>query len=62
MAKIQIYARVRPTKHRYDGLQLLNTNTIDDDNHHIQVTTGDLQESTSQSFSKAPGTKTRLCI
>lgn len=55
MAKIQIYARVRPTKYHYEGLQVLNTDDSDEGKHHIQVCTGDLQE--SNTFSKAPGTK-----
>ena len=53
MAKIQIYARVRPTvnsRHRYEGLETLPHN-------HLQIRIGETEDTTQRTFSKAPGSK-----
>ena len=61
MAKIQIYARVRPTDGPFDGLQISmgsneDNNSIDTSNDTIIINTENKGEPQSK-YSKAPGSK-----
>ena len=52
MAKIQIYARIRPTKKRYSGIKTCGENS------EINVTIGDIEEEKFQvRHAKTPGVK-----